>query len=700
MYTLFYDIKQAYDSVQASVLVRALHRLRMPHAFVDLIADSLTGLQSCVRTAYGVSQPFDVQRSLRQGDPLAPLLFVVLMDALHEGLECNPFTNEQHGLLLELQGGHTASIPSLGYADDTTTLTNTLAAMRAQNDWVHYFMAFNHLRLNHSKCELVGRRADGEPVSAAELAAESIEIEGHALQPVLHDKAIRYLGLHCRLDGSWKDQHAKSLAMVRTFTGVVDKFSLSLNHAAFMFNVFLLPKLELALRYVHGPDTNGFISNCDAAIVGCVKHAVASPLRLSHSAVALPLHINLPSWIEATAKVSELFVRINSTQCRWGRLGRILMRQTLPSGIADGSARLPHANSGTRLSRAIRLAVDQFSWTLQLHQKRQAGRRGQHLFDVEPAGPLPDGPVCSGSQDLQLTAGPIKVAHDLWQSWGATAPAPASRVHVYTDGSYDVASLPHSTSAWAITVADQWLDSNFGGIPSDEHLLRAAHARGASLFGASINCTRGVYAAELQAIARALAMFPTSCELEIHSDSQGALAGIRAYEDELNERRRLRMSSRPLLQLIHHLLQRRVANTHTSHIKAHTSNTDIHSVGNRLTDFQANLARAKPDKPTPLCLRELPLRECEHHMFILDEQGVVLCDDIRRAALARLKSTSLAKWTSRKDGRGDLAGPAMVDLGQAVLRHGSAAQQATLVHVATNSIEYFWPAGSVRNDQL
>jgi len=209
-----------------------------------------------------------------------------------------------------------------------------------------------------------------------------------------------------------------------------------------------------------------------------------------------------------------------------------------------------------------------------------------------------------------------------------------------------------------------------------------------------------VYAAELQAIARALAMFPASCELEIHSDSQGALAGIRAYETQLNERRRLRMSSRPLLQLIHHLLQRRVGNTHTSHVKAHTSNMDRHSVGNRLTDFQANVARAKPDEPSPLCLRELPLQECEHHMFMLDEQGVLLCDDIRRAALARLKSTSLAKWMSRTDGRGDLAGPAMIDLGQAVLRHGSAAQQTTLVHVATNSIDYFWPAGSVRNDQL
>src|SRR5690606_29121133 len=36
-YTLFYDIKQAYDSVQRDVLVRALRRLRMPDRFVSLI---------------------------------------------------------------------------------------------------------------------------------------------------------------------------------------------------------------------------------------------------------------------------------------------------------------------------------------------------------------------------------------------------------------------------------------------------------------------------------------------------------------------------------------------------------------------------------------------------------------------------------------------------------------------------------------
>ena len=78
--------------MQRDVLVRAMRRLHMPESFIRLITDSLTGLSSCVRTAYGVSRRFEVQRSLRQGCPLAPLLFVILMDALHDGLEHNPMT--------------------------------------------------------------------------------------------------------------------------------------------------------------------------------------------------------------------------------------------------------------------------------------------------------------------------------------------------------------------------------------------------------------------------------------------------------------------------------------------------------------------------------------------------------------------------------------------------------------------------------
>src|SRR5680860_323441 len=178
---------------------------------------------------------------------------------------------------MQLGAHDSASLPSLGFADDTAALANTLANLRVQNEWVHYFMRFNCMRLNHTKCELVGRDAAGLPVTAAALAAAGISIEGNALTPVAHDKAIRYLGVHCSFDGSWHAQRLRTLGMLQLFTRVVSKFRVSLSQATYMFNAFLQPKLELALRYVHGPGTTAWLKGCDRTLVGCIKHAVASP---------------------------------------------------------------------------------------------------------------------------------------------------------------------------------------------------------------------------------------------------------------------------------------------------------------------------------------------------------------------------------------------------------------------------------------
>ena len=114
-------------------------------------------------------------------------------------------------------------------------------------------------------------------MTAADLQLHGIEIEGNSLAPVAHDQPIRYLGVHCRFDGSWHAQHAKSLGMVHKFTSVVRKFDVSLSQARYMFNVFLMPKLELALHYVHGPGHAQFRQSCNSILVGCIKHAVTIP---------------------------------------------------------------------------------------------------------------------------------------------------------------------------------------------------------------------------------------------------------------------------------------------------------------------------------------------------------------------------------------------------------------------------------------
>ena len=72
-----------------------------------------------------------------------------------------------------------------------------------------------------------------------------IAIDGHVPQPCIHDQPIRYLGFHVSLGGSWLAQRKKSLGMFSMFARLVNKFGLSLRSAVYMFNVFLLPKLEL-----------------------------------------------------------------------------------------------------------------------------------------------------------------------------------------------------------------------------------------------------------------------------------------------------------------------------------------------------------------------------------------------------------------------------------------------------------------------
>ena len=86
-------------------------------------------------------------------------------------------------------------------------------------------------------------------------------------------------------------------------------------------------------------------------------------------------------------------------------------------------------------------------------------------------------------------------------------------------------------------MGDDWLDTNFDSVPS-EQLVQLADTGGATLIGSNITCTTGVYPAELQAIARTLAMLPLSLHIVIHTDSQASIAAVRGFriEEQLNER--------------------------------------------------------------------------------------------------------------------------------------------------------------------
>jgi hypothetical protein len=153
---VFYDIRAAYDSVRHPDILRSLHRLRFPHEFIDFVQSSLSELKSCVRSCYGNSAWFQVTRSVRQGDPLAPLLYAVFIDPLHCGLEQNPlFDNVSDGYTIA-----GVCVASKGFADDVWVVSSSIDGLKRMHRWVVAFCDFNGLKLHEGKTVLVGRNAD------------------------------------------------------------------------------------------------------------------------------------------------------------------------------------------------------------------------------------------------------------------------------------------------------------------------------------------------------------------------------------------------------------------------------------------------------------------------------------------------------------------------------------------------------------
>ena len=168
--------------------------------------------------------------------------------------------------------------------------------------------------------------------------------------------------------------------MVLMFTGLVSKFKMTVGRAVYMFNTFLAPKLELSLHYTHGPGTRKWIHDLDRMVIGAIKHAyaVSSPVQLSHSAIASLLCLILPSRLEAAVKVSKMFLRINSSDDRWGALGRTLMRAQRLSTIDATTVTTRESATESRMMRAAHLCVDKLHWSMNLRDDRRGTRKQHH----------------------------------------------------------------------------------------------------------------------------------------------------------------------------------------------------------------------------------------------------------------------------------------------------------------------------------
>ena len=151
------DFEKAYDKVSWVFLEEVMKTKKFPDRWIDMVMRTVKGGKVCVNINGERSNFFKTFRGLRQGDPLSPLLFNLVADALSALLDKGVEKGHISGVLGDLVPG---GISHIQYADDTVIMIDGSDRSILNLKLILYcFEWMSGLKINFHKSEVFGFRA-------------------------------------------------------------------------------------------------------------------------------------------------------------------------------------------------------------------------------------------------------------------------------------------------------------------------------------------------------------------------------------------------------------------------------------------------------------------------------------------------------------------------------------------------------------
>ena len=175
IYLCLYDLEKAFDTIEHATLLTHIYKRGVNGKCWRLIKIWYQHAESVVKCHGEVSQPFSINRGVRQGSVLSPTLFLVVMDSLLQELQ------RGGGGGLSIYG---LSIGAAAHADDIRCVSNSVEGLQKQFSVIQTFSKDNAIRINLAKTEVVR-------FSAQQCTTEDIELGD---QPLAVRPAAKCLG--------------------------------------------------------------------------------------------------------------------------------------------------------------------------------------------------------------------------------------------------------------------------------------------------------------------------------------------------------------------------------------------------------------------------------------------------------------------------------------------------------------------------
>ena len=138
------DFHKAFDSINHNYLLQTLQRMGLPTQLYQTIASLNSEATSQISINGFLTHPIELQRGVRQGDPLSMILFLIAAEPLATTIQHH---NDIRGI--KIPGKH--EIFSCRYADDMTLTLQNLSSVETAFKQVRHFEHACGLRINMQK---------------------------------------------------------------------------------------------------------------------------------------------------------------------------------------------------------------------------------------------------------------------------------------------------------------------------------------------------------------------------------------------------------------------------------------------------------------------------------------------------------------------------------------------------------------------
>ena len=273
VYSLFLDIRRAFNSTEYQHIFKALVERGVHPSLVRLLVDWFDGQRMFVQIGKLASPEFGVHVGVTEGCVFSPILFILVIDNALQRLTACTLPYVPH---IGLQLGQASTwINSIFYADDGLLLAQSVEGMQALLDvctaeFDRLGMAFQFAR-NKTACLFTRARKGPAPPPHWQLTLQG--------QPVPPSDTYKYLGMQKHSDGPAASRAAHLKRMGTTAAGVIAQActaglrSIPIIHATYVYRIYWKPRVQYELGLYNNTPPASFLKMESA----CLRMMLAAP---------------------------------------------------------------------------------------------------------------------------------------------------------------------------------------------------------------------------------------------------------------------------------------------------------------------------------------------------------------------------------------------------------------------------------------